>query len=223
MACAHVSLSSVSLATRTNTTIVAPASIVDGCILEIVQFVEGDVTPTPPTGFAEWLNIDHTAEASDLWRWWKRASGESGNYVITHASCFTEAYMCCVSGAVASGTPEDPAPTSNQGTGLTMTATGFTTTVDGDLIIGAWCAWDDLAAMTPPTGTTPTFTERYDPGAANNVLYVCDGVMTTAGATGNKAVTKNDTPLDIWMASLVSVKALVAGGTSILKQMMSHH
>lgn len=212
MACAHRSLASVSLATRTNTTITAPASIADGDILVIATFIEDDIVPTPPTGFAQWQLIDHSAVASDVYIWWKRASSESGNYVVTHASAFTESYMCAVSGAVASGTPEDPAPTSNQGTSLTMTATGFTTGTDGDLIIGVYCAWDDLAASTVPTGTTPTFTERYDPGAANNVLYICDGVMTTAGATGDKSVTKNDTTLDVWSAALVSVKALVAGG-----------
>jgi hypothetical protein len=63
---------------------------------------------------------------------------------------------------------------------------GLTTPNNSALVVCAACAWDAIGAgAVPPTGTTPTFTERYDPGTGG-VLYVSDGVLATAGATGDK-------------------------------------
>jgi hypothetical protein len=70
--------------------------------------------------------------------------------------------------------------------------------------------WDNMPEATPPAGTTPTFDERYDPGAANSILYVANGAMTTAGATGNKTVTGPST--NDWLATLVVTKAEAGGG-----------
>lgn len=186
-------------------TLTAPATIQNNDILVIVLNIEDNVTPTPPTGFTQWLNIDSPGSVDDLWIWWKRASSESGNYAITWTGdIWSEGFMMCTRGAETSGTPQDPAPTSNSGSGSTYTATGLTTTIDGDLIAYILGSYESMGAGVPPTGTTPTFTERYDSG---DNIYVATGVMSPAGATGNKARTGGSVN---WLATLVSIKSTSA-------------
>jgi hypothetical protein len=210
MACSYVSGSSVSGTTATDCTFTAPASIQNDDILVIILELEDDVTPTPPSGFSQWVDIDHSGQTMDLWVWWKRASAESGSYTVSHASTWREGFMMAIRGAVASGDPADADQSENQGTGTTGTATGVTTTVDGDEIVYALSTFTDMTAGTPPGGTTPTFTERYDAGST---LYVATGELGTAGATGNKA--RSAITSTQWLATLVSVKALVAGGATV--------
>lgn len=211
MACSYISSSSISGNFHNGgLTLTAPATIQNNDILIINLYIEDDITPTPPTGFTQWQNIDSPAAAMDSWTWWKRASSESGSYGVTWTgNPWSEAFMMCIRGAVTTGTPEDPAPTSNNGNSTTYTATGLTTTVDGDEIIYIADFFTAPGLGTPPTGTTPTFLERYDP---NSDIYVATGEMSPAGATGNKA--RNTGTSGAWVASLVSVKAAVAAGTT---------
>jgi hypothetical protein len=125
-----------------------------------------------------------------IYVWEKRASGESGSYTITHSAFNSCAYMECIRGGVTSGAASDFAATTNtnlDGSNTDYIATGGTTTIDGSFVTFCVFTWDSNSPMTPPGGTTPTFTERYDPSPS--VLYVANGVMTTAGATGDKTST----------------------------------
>jgi hypothetical protein len=228
MAVAHRSLASLGFGTRTNSTVAAPSGIVDGDILVYILALANDtafVSVTPPTGFTACggsvsgilVDLDpaftpDTGGEEQLYVWWKRASSESGSYTATHASTETEACVIAYSGAVASADPTDnPNASSNQGiNNATLIATGITTAVDGSMVIFIACSWDDMPTNTPPTGTTPTFTERLE--AATNLLYVADGVMTTAGATGNKTIT--GPAAQAWGGALVVIEAPAAGGAT---------
>jgi hypothetical protein len=85
--------------------------------------------------------------------------------------------------------PFTPAPTQNVGTNSsTYTFLGVTTTVDSTLVMLFGSDWNDTANnLTPPTGTTPTFTEQVDIAGE----YLATGVLSPAGATGNKTMTNN--------------------------------
>lgn len=216
--------SALNLASRTNSTITAPTGIQNGDVL-LAFLVAGDSndqtapTVTPPSGFNPITGSGGTISAADPYAsalniFVKVASGESGDYTFTHGAADTEGFMYRLSG-VDTSTPISPNATTNTfaggagSLGKTVTSLGITPTVDGSLIIHAVLTWDGCAS-TAPTGSTPTFAERRD---NNGVLYLADGVLATAGATGNKATTHNNQSNDSpWYAYLISVQASTGGG-----------
>ncbi len=198
MATIRATPGTVTVGSRTNTTIPAPAGIQDGDILLALLDVGGSTSPavTPPSGFTEITTTGWplTYARADPWQvkvhaYWKVASSESGNYTFTHSSASTEAIMFAISGADTT-TPVSPTSThyeTNLGnTQNTMVAPGLTTPRDSSVVVGAWSNWNGMNT-TPPTGTTPTFTEYFD-GGAGGVFYVCGGTLATAGATGDKTL-----------------------------------
>jgi hypothetical protein len=214
----YATSSTVTEATAANATYTAPTGIVDGDLLLIWQefFSTGTVvTPTPPAGFlvvpgVTWpLVVTPTGATGHVWFWFKIASGESGNYTVTHASSVRRGKMVRVTGADTTA-PFLPFPTQNVGTAsTTYTFLGLTTVVANTLVMVFGSDWNDTANnLTAPTGTTPTFTERIDiPGE-----YLATGVLATAGATGNKTMTNNSTAVagSGWLASMVAVQPVSA-------------
>lgn len=232
MAAAFRSSSATTYASRTNTTLTAPTGIQDGDIL-IIVFCIGAVTsaptPTAPSGFAAVsgtypINVVANGFNVDDYVWYKVASGESGNYTVTHTSASTQGYICAVSGGVSS----QPASTTNSGTGTgagvrTTTALTITPSANDALVIFVGQDWGDTAnALSPPTGTTPTFTERLDPGTTSGILYVADGVLATAGATGNKTQTNNNLGADPngWAGILVVVEPSGAAASLVHRNLL---
>lgn len=221
MAVAHRSFSNTTYASRTNNTITAPSGIQDGDIL-LLGGVVGAATeapdPTPPSGFTAvplttgtWP-IDNSDAGSfnlEFRVWYKVASGESGNYTVTHSAASSQHWMACYSG----GDTADPIgeATAQGGNSQTSTALGVTPTVDESMVVFASHDWGSLTNnLTPPTGSTPTFTERMD----TTVCYVADGVLTTAGATGNKSHTNNnDNAVVPFAASLIVINAAPGADT----------
>ena len=211
MAVAVRSTSGVAYGSRTNTAITAPAGIVNGDILLLFVAVAGASPPTPtfPAGFATVAGPIASTSGGftvNFYCLWKRASGESGSYTVTHSSASSLAQLYCISGAKSSGSPIN-ASSSNSGTGVTSTGTGITTTVNDCLVVFAEHDWGDTSNnLSPPSGTTPTFTERVDAA----LRYYAEGVLATAGATGNKSITNNNTtdPLfpNPWAVYLVAVE-----------------
>jgi hypothetical protein len=216
VAVANRSSSGVSLGTRVNTTVTAPVGIVNNDVLLLVWIggLAASPTPTPPTGFTTvggGFPTDHTDGTFHIktYAWVKVAAGESGNYTVTHASCASAAYLGAYSGANTS-TPILVTPTTNISLGTTTTATGLTTAVDGSMIVFVDVGWGDFAVdLVPPAGTTPTFTERFED--TGHELYVADGSLATAGATGSKAHTNNNQSGSPWMGSLIAIAAAVSG------------
>jgi hypothetical protein len=191
--------SSVLSGTRTNTTITAPAGIKDGDILRIYFELTADPGPpvsvTPPSGFVE-LASDDTLNAlggsgvGDLRAriWEKVALNESGDYTVTHNNASSIAYMEVVANCLAAS---DFAATENpvNENGTNYTATGGTTTQPNTWVTFCSMCWEDGSPFSPPSGSTPTFTELFDP--ATGFMYIASGVMLSPGSTGNKTATGN--------------------------------
>jgi hypothetical protein len=216
MAVAFQSQSTVSLSARTNTTFTAPSGIANGDLLVIVMCLGDDPaqTATGPTGFTlmTGLPLDYTDATFSSYHvrihaWYKAASGESGNYTVTHSSADTEGIMFRLSGQAA--TPINPAPgtTSHASStgGGTVTAPTVTTEVDGSMLIWAGGTWDGFGNTSPPAGTTPTYTERMN--SPTGIFYCATGVLDTAGATGAKSVTASQADNRAWGAVHIVIEA----------------
>lgn len=198
---------------RTSTVISPPAGIVDGDILILVCLFGGSASPvlTLPAGFALLPGFPTdtvqggfkvTAHIA-----FKVASGESGDYTVAHITTpgNTEALMFAVSGGATSGIQA----TRNQWSGLnglTTTALGLTTGGDSSLVAFIAHNWELYGSGSPPGGSTPTFTERFDSGT--NLLYLATGVLASTGATGDKVQSVNDNASDgsdAWQAFLLEI------------------
>jgi hypothetical protein len=205
---------------KVNTTVNAPAGIVDGDVLIFFLFIAisgTPPTPTPPAGFTALAGFPSAQFGlsgfnARVYAWWKIAASESGSYTATHSSASSQGSMLAVSGAHQTA-PIDPNPTVNTGTGTTTTALGLTTDKDGDLLIFIGTDWGTTANnLTPPSGSTPTFTERQDVA----LTYIATGNLATAGATGNKTITNNSSATDPWSGSLIAVTGPDPAATATL-------
>ena len=185
-------------------TISVPSGVVNGDIL-ILAFVAGQSTVPVVTMPGGWTTIQGpsttTAGGFNVVRVlaWKVASSEPASYdITTDITANTSAVMVAVSGASGS----TPVSSSNSGTGSTTTATGITTPSNNSVVAFIAHNWVLYGTASPPSGTTPTFTERLD--AADSLIYVATGVLATAGATGNKTQSNLNGASDGWGAFLVS-------------------
>lgn len=223
MGVAFRSASSLAAGTRTNSTLTAPSGITNGDVLLLILAVGHDpaVTTTPPSGFAALTGfpVDMTFPP-DTWvarfnAWFKIASSESGNYTATHSSASTEGWLGCYSGGGAAS-PINPAPAITDhavgGGGAVLIAPTITPLVDSSAVVWVGQNWDGTGAASPPTGTTPTFTERLN--VTTETLYVADGVLTTAGATGTKSVTSTQGDNRPWIAALICIEAAASAAVS---------
>lgn len=197
----------------------APAGIQDGDILVFAIFagiIGTAPTVTPPSGFSApsggtWpIQFTDGSFGVNVYVWTKTASGESGNYTATHAAASSQGFMFAVPGST--GTPT---ATTNSGTnGPTTTALGLTTTGPNALIAFLGWDWGDTSNnLSPPTGSTPTFTERIDVAP---LIYLATGVLATAGATGNKSHTNNSATSGTHPWAGVLMKFESAGGAYTL-------
>lgn len=218
MAVAHGSSTSLAEATSVNSVYTAPAGIADNDLLiiwhyEFILSASPPPTPTPPAGFAAipgptfpiaQTNVGGASSAS--WGWYKIASGESGNYTVTHASCVNRGIMERVTGAHQT-TPFSPNATGNTGlaagAGGPATWTGLTTTVDGCLVLAFGSDNNDTTNnLVAPSGGSPVLTERVDIAGE----YLATGSQATAGATGNYTQTDNSASGQPWFTLLASVQ-----------------
>lgn len=221
MAAAVGSTNTLSLSNRSNSTFTAPSGISDGDVLVILMHTGRNpaLTATAPTGFTAFTGFPtNMSTYSDsyvvrLHAWYKVASGESGNYATSHTAADTEGIIYRVTGADTT-TPQDVSPAFTDhpsGTGGgTVTAPTITPTVDGSLVIWFGSTWDGFGLTSPPSGTTPTFTEYLN--AASGVLYSAAGSLTTAGATGAKSVTASQANDRTWWAGHFVIRASTGGG-----------
>ena len=209
-AAAFRSLSNMTYGSRTNTTITAPSGIVDGDILILALVIgkSGSAPPaaTLPAGFSTIQGPNETETGTFFVNRilaWKVASGESGSYTVTHASASSQGVMLCISGASGSTPVSSDNECNDVSDGQTTTALSITTPSNNSLvafIAHNYAGYTGIAS--PPTGTTPTFTEQLDTG----LMYVATGVLATAGATGNKTQANGNGAIgDMWGAFLVAV------------------
>lgn len=207
-----ISDSFVNYGTRTNTLIPAPINIQDGDNLLII-FEDGALNPpgvpvpTPPPGFVilpgfPLTRFDSNVFTVNTYAWGKTASGEAGDYTVTHASASSNAWMQCARGASLI-TPISPNPTTNTGLGDTATAPSITTLLDNSLIVYFCSKWN-FPGITPPGGVTPVLTTRLD--GSLTLLFVSNGVLSPAGPTGAKIATGlPNTPTEPWASGLIAI------------------
>ena len=197
------SASSTTYASRTNTVITAPPSIVNGDILivDIIVAVSGTPTiPTAPAGFTQ-IATSTIPGASGFNAnksvWWKRAASESGSYTFTHATYSSQAVMKVYGGCLSSGTPVG-ANSQASGTGTTTTATGITTGAPYSWLLFESNNWTAQTPLAPPTG----FIEEFI-----GLLYSAEAIANTAGSTGNVVLSpnQNNTGTDAWSVHLVEL------------------
>jgi hypothetical protein len=201
---------------RTNSTLPAPSSITNGDVLVAFLQVGGSTSPavTKPAGWTEITSTGYpiTYSRADPWEvknhvYWKVASSESGNYLFTHSAGTSEGIVFAVSGANTT-TPINPTATAfadSNNSLTTVTAPGLTTAVDDSVVFFLAGDWNDMTTS-PPTGSTPTFTEYRD----GEVFYVAAGVMGARGATGDKTITIGASEYACG-AGLVCVEAAASG------------
>lgn len=203
---AYRSLTSLSEYDRTTTTLNKPAGVVAGdkmvAAISISQAPGYDPVVTPPSGWTLLVKTSHTDGnwISHTHWYWKDAGGsEPASYSWTHENGLGSALVF----AVSSTPPGAPAFTSQNGTGTTATALSLTTTRANQLIVFASDAWiAPGGALSPPTGSTPTFTERLD--ATGEFIYLASGVLASAGATGNKSHATSNSTGEPWSALLIA-------------------
>lgn len=203
------SVSATTYASRTNTTITAPSGIVNGDILLLLILTGGasPATATLPAGFTA-LVTDSVSDGSftvNRILAWKVASSESGDYTCTHAAGSSQGAIVCVSDG---NTGVTPTFSNNEGSGGTTTALGITTPSDAALVVFFVHNWGDAASgfASPPAGTTPTFTQRFDYTAGTGLIYVATGVLATAGATGDKTQNNGGVAGSAWAGMLIGIK-----------------
>lgn len=186
MVIATRSTSTVSLASRTNTSITAPAGAVTGDLIEVSMTVGGSasVTPTAPAGWT--LVASTTMSASDPWTvnhylYIKFFDG-AAPWTFTHSSASTQAFTRARTG-VDGTTPVDVAASTISNaplSGATATVLPSITTVTNDAMLSMSRASWDGNAITPPVGVTET--------SDTPVLWTGEKLQTTAGSTGSISV-----------------------------------
>ena len=214
MAAAFRSLTSTTYASRTNTVGTAPAGLTDGDIIVASLLLGASTsapTATPPAGFNQPVGSPTNRSDSGgfngkLFKFWKRASGESGSYTFTHTSASSQLILEAYSGAAATGDPIDVLSV-NSGTGDITTATGITTTANDELLIWHSHDWTGGGTLSPPSGFTTQFT------GSGNLLFSARSVQALAGASGNKTQTNGNNSAGVWGVFLLALKS--AGASSI--------
>jgi hypothetical protein len=190
----------VTAGTAANTVLDKPSGTAEGDILIAVLSHENSPAVTPPSGWRLIGHIDHYAQVHDVYVYFKRAGGsEPTTYTWTHASNWRSGYIAAIQNASATVDPWVGLP--NQGVGSTGTANGVTTLGDDALVMFVSATFDDRGPLTPPSGSNPTYSERWDSG---NNLYIATGTLATAGATGDETISYGSS--SNWSTLLVVVE-----------------
>lgn len=208
---------------RTNTVFSAPSGITDGDVLVCIMHTGSNPvrTVTAPAGWNPVTNFPHsmTSFGGDPYivrahAFIKVASGESGSYTFSHSSANSEGIMYRCTG-IDTTTPVSPTPTVDNHTsstgGNSVTAPTITTPVNDSVLLWWGAVWDGFGNASPPSGTTPTFTERAND--TTGVFYSASGVLATAGATGAKVVTVSQGDNRPYLGGMICLQA--ASGSSV--------
>jgi hypothetical protein len=213
MAVSVASTSVFAEATGTAATFTPPTGIVDGDLLIIwlMQFLSGGPgLASTPAGFAvlptgTWPYPHPTKTDFTQNAWYKIASGESGDYVSTFTSCVSRGIMLRISGANTS-TPFDGMTQNGGDTGASVTTfLGFSTTIDGDLIIAFNSDDNDAGTYGTTSGGMALPLGANTPGESS--YYA---VQTTHGAIANITAANRSSSNTAWFGELLAVQPSAA-------------
>lgn len=224
------SSNTVTYTSRTNTTYTAPAGIADGDIIVIYHGLFGTPpTPTPPSGFALYddgagpLIVTDGGYSGNLYPYWKRASGESGNYTVTHATSNSAGLIVAYKNCLETGTPFGAQSADNAGTTNLGIANSLVATADRSRLILMEMDVIGNGGLTPPDGMV----ERCD-----LELYIADQRLALAGETS--ATRRHTNGGTAWATRMVELLAAVGApapftffaahdGSAALAQRMRRH
>jgi hypothetical protein len=223
MAIALRSQSSLGYATRANSTVPKPATVVASDIV-LMQFFAGLLGSSPPTptlvpsGFTAFGTATEVIDTSGFRGqeriYWKRATAsEPATYDFLHTTMNTEVAVFSLSGCLSSGTPIGPNTTNNSGdNGVNQLSTGLsiTTTAAGSWLMYLGHNWSASAGAVPP-GMTQLF---------NTLQFGAYELRATAGATGDRVQNPNGNSLsgaNMWAARMIELLA-DAGGKTMVNQ-----
>lgn len=192
------SSSSVGGGTRTNTTITAPSGIQNDDILicHMYNRTSASAVSAPDGSWAQWSSRTHAL--FNTWytqTFWKRASGESGDYTFTHASAWVAAFMACWTGAETSEDPIDSVITYAQGSnggGYTPVAPSISNTYTNSMNIIGHSDWNTGLTVTEASsgylvvGSVDNMGMLYaaqaSAGASGTKTYACAGSVQSGSA-----------------------------------------
>lgn len=174
-------------------------------------YLETNTIQTPTFNNGTWTLVKQATQTGSTpdythYRWRSLYNAEGASFTISWdaSSIWRTAIISAYSGGDATSV-QDGTPTSHNSAAsqTTVDIDSITTAQNNSLVYYSQSNFDNRAA-TPATGTTPTFTERTE--FAN--FSAGDGILATAGATGNKTVT-----LDVasWNIGMLSDLALTSG------------
>lgn len=205
-----------------NLTINKPTGTLDGDILVAVLYREAG-TWTLPSGWAQW-GSDQRDFGNNMYLTvaWKRASSEGASYTFNlSTTTWRIAAMAAFSGCIASGDPIDVGPTgrgtNENGASVAIPiASSITTTTANAMRVALHANYNGTDVTAGSSG--------YTAGAQVGGCEIWYSLQAAAGSSGDKAfagMSGSDTGK--WASFHLALKEAVAGGTSILRQMMVHH
>lgn len=202
---------------RTDSSLGAPAGIVDGdrLILVLVAGTSSPPTVTFPSGFSAVTGSPSRVTVGgfsvDMHVAQKTAASESGSYNCTHDTASTSGFVIAVSGADGA-TKVGSFGVSNGSNGLTTTAPAVTTDAADALVLFLSHNFQLYSSPSAPSGTGVTFTA--DSALDNTMLvYAAHGTKAAAGSTGSVTQSDNDNAGsdDGWQAVLLAFESAAAG------------
>lgn len=190
-----------------------PGGVTDGDLLILAVLLgngSGAIYPVTPSGWTQFAGMpssvnDISGFTVTTSLYWRIASSEPASYVVDYEdfSHPSNAAMFAYSGV--GSTPDITVAT---GVGPTVTLSGMTAAVDGTRFALIAHNWTAAGGFTPPSGSTPTWTERLD--ASGSLFYAADGVLNSGEATGDDTLTFNNAANEPWTAILLALEPPVA-------------
>ena len=189
----------VTAATATDCTVTKPASTAEGDLVVVHIHTEDGVTVTEPSGWAQiGSTVSHgSVNMQDRAYQKVMGAGEPASWTWTHASCWRTGSAYRITGAPATSVI-DGTPTTNTGTGTTLTWLSITTAQNNSALVGFRGSWD---VKTQSTLSSP-LVERLDTGWSG----IASGVQATAGASGDKTLAIAAAGTDEWNGIFFAVK-----------------
>ena len=194
MAVSFVSSSS-NKSTTTSVVVTAPTGIQDGDILVVIFSAYRSTSAAPGTLTASGWTQAGARTTGTYYKsaiFWKRASGESGNYTFSATSATQmQAAIGVYRGCVASGTPTDGvSDTAYVTSNTTVRAASITPTVaNGFFIYGGWYYLSGTISLGTPSGMNARQTQAN----TNCAIRLADLAYSTTSASGTKDATAGGT------------------------------
>ena len=194
MAVSFVSSSS-NKSTTTSVVVTAPTGIQDGDILVVIFSAYRSTSAAPGTLTASGWTQAGARTTGTYYKsaiFWKRASGESGNYTFSATSATQmQAAIGVYRGCVASGTPTDGvSDTAYVTSNTTVRAASIIPTVaNGFFIYGGWYYLSGTISLGTPSGMNARQTQAN----TNCAIRLADLAYSTTSASGTKDATAGGT------------------------------